>query len=298
MHPPRSAAPRQLRLFAEPSVGPAVEPTTDHREGHRAAPRPVPAATGTPDDGGETLRRRLQPLLDRRLASLVLTDNLSRILSAHPAPGGSGGGVALRIHRCFTAADDPTLAAVAEFCTTALAPRGVAMAARRRRALAAIRTHFEASGPPREARRRRRTPLRPVGRCFDLEALCERLNRRWFGGELTAGITWGRGRAGGGGAGCRRRRGGRVTLQLGSYTAEDDLIRIHPALDRPWVPAYVVEAVIHHELLHAALPAERVNGRRRLHPPEFRRRERAYPDHARAERWIAAHLGRLVAARG
>ena len=36
------------------------------------------------------------------------------------------------------------------------------------------------------------------------------------------------------------------------------------------------------------------NGRRIVHGSEFRRRERAYPDHARARAWEDRHLGLLL----
>jgi hypothetical protein len=149
---------------------------------------------------------------------------------------------------------------------------------RRRRPAAAER-------PPR---------IEPRGRCCDLSALAAEVNQRWFGGELTAAITWGRRRP------RRRRRHGRfarprrVSMQLGSFHQEQDLVRIHPALDRPWVPRFVLESVIYHEMLHAALPPVRDGGRRRVHTPEFKRRERLFPQLAAAQRWIRENLGRLV----
>ncbi|HEX5758649.1 MAG TPA: hypothetical protein VF121_05605, partial [Thermoanaerobaculia bacterium] len=172
---------------------------------------------------------------------------------------------------------------------------------RAREALAVLRGHFErrrgAPPPPRPA------PLRPQGRTLDLRAVCAEINARFFAGALAVEITWGRG-----GGICdalaprpprarrtRRRRARRGTLQLGSFDHDRGLVRIHPVLDAPSVPRYVVESIVHHELLHAALPPVAGRGRRRLvHPPELRRRERLFPDHARAERWIARHLPELL----
>lgn len=145
--------------------------------------------------------------------------------------------------------------------------------------------------PPAAAGPRRRVHLRTCGRCCDLALLLDDLNQRFFGGALTARITWGRRRPR---RRPRRRRSGRISMQLGSYHPDQDLIRIHPALDRPWVPRYVLEAIIHHELLHAAMPPTTENGRRRLHTPEFRRREREYPEHRRAQEWIRENLRRLI----
>lgn len=145
--------------------------------------------------------------------------------------------------------------------------------------------------PPAQRPRRRKPKLRPVGRCCDLSELADEVNRRYFEGRLTARITWGRRRP----RRRRRSRGRRVSMQLGSYHQEQDLVRVHPALDQPWVPRFVLEAVIYHELLHAALPPREENGRRRVHTPEFHRRESLFPHLDEARRWIEENLGRLLA---
>jgi hypothetical protein len=282
--PPRArpAAAYQLSLFAEEPAAPAI-----------SSPPPPPAAA--PDPARDDLRDRLDRLLDGRLRSLVLTANRSRILTVRPAGGADPAGFHLRLDACFAGAPEEVLSAVADWSRAMAGPGGGRGrgAADRRRALAALRAYFERhrrSATP--APRRPPRPIAPRGRWFDLEEIRDELNRRHFDGRLAASITWGQGSAAGGARwGCRRRR---RSLQLGSYTYEDDLVRIHPALDRAGVPRYVVAAVVFHELLHAAMPPRVVDGRRRLHPPEFRRREREFPDHARAERWIAGHLGWLL----
>jgi hypothetical protein len=283
----RAAEPLQLRLFDDLPPAPAAARPAG---GGRSAALAAPAASGDPLH----LRRRLDAMLDGGLRSLVLTENRSRILSARPAGDDDPQGLHLRLDRCFVAAPEAVLREVAAFCQAT--SRGRRGAARRRQALAAIRRHFDThGGPARPAPAARSSVLAPRGRHFDLARIRDRVNAEWFEGRLTAAVTWGRERSSRKGAraawGCRRRRS---TLQLGSYSHDDDLIRIHPALDRPGVPEYVVEAVVYHELLHADLPPLVVNGRRRLHTADFRRRERQFPDHARAERWIEANLRKLL----
>jgi hypothetical protein len=73
-------------------------------------------------------------------------------------------------------------------------------------------------------------------------------------------------------------------------------VRIHPALDRRWVPRYFLAYVMFHEMLHHAMPVTRGPGRRLLHPPEFREREREFRHHERALAWERAHLHRLLRA--
>ena len=92
---------------------------------------------------------------------------------------------------------------------------------------------------------------------------------------------------------ARRRR----TIRLGSYDARENLIRVHPALDQSWVPRLFVEAVVYHEMLHALMPAKESGGRRCLHGPEFRRRERQLPGVRRRGVVARANVHRLLRSR-
>jgi len=122
------------------------------------------------------------------------------------------------------------------------------------------------------------------GRVHDLQGLFDRLNAEYFEGKIEARIGWGPVRPG------RRRR----TVKTGVYVQDARIIRIHPTLDRPQVPEFYVATVVFHEMLHQAVPAREVNGRRVVHGAEFRRRERAYPDHARARLWEDRNLTLLL----
>lgn len=263
---------RQLLLFEPP---PRTE-TARAEPRSVAPPRPAPPRAGKAAE----LRRRLAELLSDDVASLTLTDNRSRIVSARQGPRG----LEVRIHRSFVDAPPATLKEVAGLLDGA---RG----SRRRRALAAIREHFEERGQPPRPTRRRRT-LEARGRHFDLGRIRDDLNRRFFGAGLDIEVTWGRTPMA---RRRRRRRGCGFSLRLGSYHADEGLVRVHRALDRGDVPLYVVESVVYHEMLHAVVPPVKgPDGRRQIHPPEFRRREREYPRHEEAERWLAANLARLA----
>ena len=112
----------------------------------------------------------------------------------------------------------------------------------------------------------------------------DRLNREHFDGRIGARIGWGAARSG------RRRR----SVKTGVYLHDARIIRIHRTLDRPEVPGFYVAAVVFHEMLHQAIPAREVGGRRLVHGREFRRREQAYPDHDRAKAWEERNLGLLL----
>lgn len=141
-------------------------------------------------------------------------------------------------------------------------------------------------GLPAPAPAQRRQPrLRPRGRTHDLQALLQEESARAFGEATTVGVTWGL---------RRRMRRSQRSIRLGSYTAEQQTIRIHPLLDQPAVPAWFVGFVLYHELLHHRLGMGVEPGARYRHPPAFRRAERLHPRFQDAQDWEKSVLPRLM----
>ena len=132
-------------------------------------------------------------------------------------------------------------------------------------------------------------PLVTQGSIHDLYVIFHAVNDKYFGGGVDALITWGRrGRPRAADSAPRR------SIKLGSYSATERLIRVHPVLDRTWVPRYFVSYIVYHEMLHHVVPASQGNGRRMLHPPSFVARERLFRDYERALAWERAHISRLL----
>jgi hypothetical protein len=130
------------------------------------------------------------------------------------------------------------------------------------------------------------TPVRPNhGRYHNLDAILDDLRRRFFPDSTGVKIRWGRW------SGRTRTR----SMRFGAYLPDQQLIRIHPALDQDFVPPLFVEFIVYHELLHHAMPPKRVNGRFQIHSPEFRSRERRFPGYAEAVLWRERSLHRLLA---
>jgi hypothetical protein len=214
----------------------------------------------------------LADLLAERVR-LTVHDNRSTMVSFRRNPGE----IHYRVHHMFLEAPHEVVRALAAFA----GPRRGTSARRREagtRIDAYVRRNRARIAIPRADR------LLAQGRVHDLQAIFDRLNAEHFEDRIEARIGWGAVRLG------RRRR----TVKTGVYVQDARIIRIHPTLDRPEVPEFYVAAVVFHEMLHQAVPAREVNGRRVVHGLEFRRRERAYPDHARARAWEDRHLSLLL----
>jgi hypothetical protein len=224
-----------------------------------------------PDERAGALALRLASLIHKPV-ELRLTDNRRTMISW----AASAGVVRLRLHHMFARAPEPVVEALAGTLSGRSRAAGHVLDAY-------IRSN---SGAVRRARRAPRP--RSAGRCHDLAAILADVNAAHLGGAFDGLVGWGRA------TGSRRRR----SIRLGSYSHVDRLIRIHPALDQPFVPRYVVEWVVYHEMLHQLVPCPRSGRRRRCHSSEFRAREAAFPDHARAAAWEKANLPRLLRYRG
>lgn len=220
-----------------------------------------------------TLQAELERRTGMRIA-LTVTNNGSSLMAFHPDRAGSR--ARLRIHRMFLQADTQVVGALATWLTH-----------RRHRRSAAIIDSFIRSNEHLIERAKRTHRVTTSGSTHDLRSYFSELNTAEFAGRIATPITWGR-------IATRARR---RCIRLGSFSPEDNIIRIHPNLDQAFVPDFFVRYVVFHEMLHAELGVERApSGRRRVHTPEFNRRERAYREYALAMAWHDApgNLDRLM----
>jgi len=134
-----------------------------------------------------------------------------------------------------------------------------------------------ARGLPTHGRSKVRQPrLRRRGAVHDLGAVADEVNREFFGGRIRCGIGWGRD----GAAGKGRQR----SIRFGSWSPSSRTIRIHPRLDDARVPREFVRYIVFHEMLHAAVPSERRDGRRLHHGAQYLALEKQFPDLPRMKR--------------
>ncbi len=124
------------------------------------------------------------------------------------------------------------------------------------------------------------------GRFFNLRSIFDKLNARYFGSRLrNYTILWGR----------KRRLRPKDCIVFGTIQEDDRLIRIHPLLDRAFVPTWFLEYVVYHEMLHAMVP-DRFDraGRRVVHHEHFNEREREFHWFRRAKAWEEENLARFL----
>ncbi|MDY7230078.1 hypothetical protein [Hyalangium rubrum] len=262
-------SPMQLTLFEVPG---ASRPVPERSRSPRPPAAPSPTERSVPARA-EALPRAagLAHQLSEHLGlpvHLTLTDNRATLVSFRRRPEG----VRVRVHHLFLDAPEAVVRAMAAFVGRDEA-----------RARAVLEAY---AGEQRSRVRRTRKPGAPLkarGQCFDLRALYEHLNATYFEGHIQADIGWARR------PGNKRRK----TIRLGVYDARLREIRVHPALDQPHVPAFVVEAVIFHAMLHQLFP-EAPDGSHPSHSPEFLERERAFPLLDSARRWQREHLRTLL----
>ena len=206
---------------------------------------------------------------------LTITDNRRTMLSLKRR----NEGVEVRLHHMFLHGDAVTWDALGDYLFDG-----------ERSAAQCIARYIE-----RHRERIRRELRRPIALCtagahHDLSEIYDAINRRYFSSAVDAHITWGRDPN-------ARSRAARRSIKLGSYTSRDRLIRVHPALDAHFVPRFFVEYIVYHEMLHHVLPPKLQHGRRELHGPAFKAREREFSHYHAALRWEREHLDRLLSQR-
>ena len=111
------------------------------------------------------------------------------------------------------------------------------------------------------------------GKVFDLNEIFARVNAEYFDGRMPRPrLTWNR---------TLTRR------KLGHYQPATDTVMISISLDHPRVPAYILDYVMYHELLHKHLGIQAINGRRYAHTKAFKEEERKFSRFIEAEKFLA-----------
>jgi hypothetical protein len=204
------------------------------------------------------------------VVDLVVTDNRRRMLTTRASEERRR----IRIHHMFLGCGPETVTAIVQLATGD------------DRAREHIKEYIESN---REAIRFQpdQDELDQEGQHFDLVDMLRRARSHLPDHDLDdIQITWG-----------REGRGSK-SIRFGSYDFDQKLVRIHPALDREWVPEYFVEFIVYHELLHAVCPPVENEESRRVHTSEFLELEQQFPDYEKAVEWESQNLRRILDRKG
>ncbi len=110
------------------------------------------------------------------------------------------------------------------------------------------------------------------GKVYDLEAIFDDLNRRFFHGLMgRPQLTWSRDHA---------------RNSLGHYDPAHNAIVVSRVFDSSRVPRFAVEYILYHEMLHLKHPVKLRGSRRCVHGPEFHAEERQFPQLKEAKEFL------------
>ncbi len=273
-----TAGPSQARrkpgpgLVAAPQLArSAVRVPNGQNAGHDAVELATAPHLFVHEGARQQLERALRRVLGKRI-ELAITDNRRMMLTTRDMRGS----VLVRVHHMFLDADPFTQHALGRYLRFG-----------DRASSNIVGSYIEANEQRIRPLRRRNKAMHTAGQKHDLFAIFNRLNDMYFQGMVDAQVTWGR---------RTRPKNERLreSIKLGTYCAERKIIRIHPTLDRSWVPRYFVEYVVFHEMLHHMIPMPVRGGRRDLHSAEFRESEQRFRRYAEALEWEQKNLTRLL----
>jgi hypothetical protein len=122
---------------------------------------------------------------------------------------------------------------------------------------------LRAAGGPRDLAR---------GQFYNLDEIFASVNKEMFDGAMVQPqLVWTEGLS---------------TTVFGHYEFVEDRLSISRSLDDSTVPLYVLEHVMHHELLHKQLGVSWRGSRQHTHTREFRAAEKLFPQYREAESYL------------
>jgi hypothetical protein len=207
-------------------------------------------------------KQHIIKMLEERLdapVDLALTRNRSLMINSRK----NDGRFQVRMHQVFLHADRRIILAVADIIKKGSKP-----------AHKLINSYIQSHNRQIQTNRKKKVfILNPKGKVYDLRNILDEVAEKYNLSQRGIKITWSHSRI----------RKGQKSIRLGAYFQEDKLIRVHPALDKAEVPKFFVEYIVYHELLHAAVPPVKRNGRNSFHPPDYGKQEQQFDRYEEAQ---------------
>lgn len=122
--------------------------------------------------------------------------------------------------------------------------------------------------------------LETKGKYFDLQKIYDEVNRTYFNSKLQLYITWFN----------RPRYRSYRCITYGTYDRTLKLVRVNRILDKADVPKEYVAFIVYHEMLHEVCPAYiDKNGKRIVHTPLFKAKEKEFSHYKQVRLWEKRH---------
>lgn len=279
---PRTSASRQFdQVVPRGQRGRGLDSPLPPVAPRRASLQALAGPQAEPDEAArQLLERRIAQHVPLGRLALAVTDNAYTMISVKREKGL----YRLRLHHMFLDAEPDVVRALGAYVSHN--DRAASNLLGR-----FIDIHQRKIRKQRRGRRRVAPPsitIETRGEIHDLQSIFDDLNTRYFEGTIDARITWGQR----GAPGAKRRH--RTSIKMGSYAVEDRLIRIHPSLDRPFVPRLFVSWIVFHEMLHQKHDIPVIEGRRIFHTPEFLAEETTFAEYDEVRIWERQNLDRLL----
>jgi len=121
------------------------------------------------------------------------------------------------------------------------------------------------------------------GIIHDLAEVFDSLNSRFFNNTVISYMRWG-----------RHPLRSYQTTRRGPRGERCNLITIGAMYNRPDVPRYAIEGIMHHEMLHIAVPPLVAGARNIIHGPQFKQKERLFPHYRDWIEWEKIQCKRIA----
>jgi predicted SprT family Zn-dependent metalloprotease len=217
------------------------------------------------------LETRLQSHLKTPL-SLIITDNSRSIIYAKR----QNHQYTVRLHHMFLGVDKTIIKALAQY-----------ISGKHKNSNRYLNEFIKANDwkiKKPEQSKPRNVIIRVQGEHFNLQSSFQDLNKKYFNNQIDCLILWG----------PPRKKAKKKSIRLGSYSFKTSIIRINPALDKPFVPQYVLDSIVYHEMLHHHLGEQERNGRHLSHHHFFKMAEQKFVYYKEAKLWIKMNLIKLL----
>ena len=215
--------------------------------------------------------------------SLIITDNSRSIIYAKQLDHA----YTIRLHHMFLEANEDVIRALAHY-----------LSGKHRQNNKSLNQFIKANEwkiiKPLKYAKTRKVKIRVQGDYFNLLNSFRALNHKYFNNCIDCSISWGPVRKTPIRKGPFQKKTKQKSVRLGSYSFRTLTIRINPLLDKPFVPQYVIDSIIYHEMLHHYLGGQEKNGRRLSHHPSFKAAEKRFSHHIQAKLWIEKNLLKLL----